>query len=124
MKKNIIAALLCIGLFSACERLIYINGDPGADPVMGIELSFLHVPAEGDSAISINISIYTPVEGGIVTAEADREWITIKELTNERAIVAVAPNPADTTRYGQITFSYNNEECTGLSVGQEGREGQ
>ena len=72
----------------------------------------------------INISIYTPVEGGVVTAEADREWITIKELTNERATIAVAPNPADTTRYGQITFSYNNEECIGLSVGQEGREGR
>lgn len=122
MKKYIFAALLCTGLFSACERLIYINGDPGADPVMGIDLSFLHVPAEGDSAISINISIYTPVEGGIVTAEADCEWITIKELTNERATIAVAPNPADTTRYGQIIFSYNNEECIGLSVGQEGRE--
>lgn len=122
MKKYIIAALLCIGIFSACERLIYINGDPGADPVMGTDLSFLHVPAEGDSAISINISIYTPVKGGVVTAEADREWITIKELTNERATIAVAPNPADTTRYGQITFSYNNEECIGLSVGQEGRE--
>ena len=124
MKKYIIAALLCMGLFSACERLIYINGDPGADPVMGIDLSFLHVAAEGDSAISINISIYTPVEVGVVTAEADREWITIKELTNERATVAIAPNPADTTRYGQITFSYNNEECIGLSVGQEGREGR
>ena len=124
MKKYIIAALLCMGLFSACERLIYINGDPGADPVMGIDLSFLHVPAEGDSAISINISIYTPVEGGVVTAEADREWITIKELTNERATIAIAPTPADTTRYGQITLSYNNEECIGLSVGQEGRERQ
>ena len=122
MKKYIIAALLCMGLFSACERLIYINGDPGPDPVVGTDLSFLHVPAEGDSAISINISIYTPLEGGIVTAETDREWITIKELTNERAIVAVASNPAYTTRYGQITFSYNNEECIGLSVGQEGRE--
>jgi hypothetical protein len=89
---------------------------------MGIDLSFLHVPAEGDSAIHIALSIYTPVEGGVVTAEADREWITIKGLTNEQAIVAVAPNTADTTRYGQITFSYNNEECIGLSVGQEGRE--
>ena len=122
MKKYIIAALLCTGLLSACERLIYINGDPGADPVMGTDLSFLHVPAEGDSAISVNISIYTPVEGGVVTAEADREWITIKALTNERATIAVAPNPADTTRYDQVTFSYNNEECIGLSVGQEGRE--
>ena len=123
MKKYIIAALLCTDIFSACERLIYINGNPGPDPVMGTDLSFLHVPAEGDSAISINISIYTPVEGGVVTAEADREWITIKELTNERATVAVAPNPADTTRYGQVTFSYNDEECIALSVGQEGREG-
>ena len=124
MKKCIIAALLCIGLFSACEKLIYINGNPGPDPVMGIDASFLHVPAEGDSAIHIQISVDTPVEGGVVTAESDREWITIKELTNERGVIAVAPNPADTTRYGQITFSYNNEECTGLSVGQEGREGQ
>ena len=123
MKKYVIAALLCIGLFSACERLIYINGDPGADPVMGTDLSFLHVPAEGDSAISVNISIYPPVAGGLETAEADREWITIKELTNERATIAVAPNPADTTRYGQVTFSYNDEECIALSVGQEGREG-
>lgn len=56
-KLAAMAAILCVGLFSACEKLIYINGNPGPDPVMGLESSFLHVPAEDDSAISIKIYI-------------------------------------------------------------------
>jgi hypothetical protein len=121
-KLTAIAIILCAELLLSCEDLIYINGNPGPDPVMGIDPSFLHIPAEGDSAIHIQISIYSPIEGAEVTAVEKCDWFTVKELNNERAILAVEPNPADTTRYGYITFSYNNEECSCLTAAQEGRE--
>ena len=125
MKKffhfSAIALLLCMGLFTACENLIYINGYIGP-PVLSIYPSSLDVTAEGDSAIAIEITPENPVEGAMVTAEETCEWFTVKALSNERATVAVAPNPADTVRYGDIKFSYDSVECICLTVCQEGRK--
>lgn len=119
-KLMIIASLLCVGIFSACEKFIYINGYI-PDPKMSIYPSSLNVTAEGDSAINIEITINTYIEGAKVTAVNCSDWFTIKDINNKRAIVMVAPNPADTMRYADIKFSYNKVECLCLTVAQEGR---
>ena len=121
MKKSLFVALLCMGLFTACEELIYINGYI-PPPVMSVYPTFLHVPAEGDSAISIQVIVDIPVEGAAVTVREECDWFVVKALSNERAVVAVAPNPADTVRLGNIVFSYDNEERVNLTARQEGRE--
>lgn len=122
MKKIFTIAILCTALFSSCDDLIYINGNPGPPPVASCLPSFVHVPAEGDSAINIQIIINSPVEGAKISARETCEWFTVKEVNNERAIVAVAPNPSDSARYGDITFLYNNKEFGNLGTAQEGRE--
>lgn len=121
MKKSLITALLCTGLFTACEDLIYINGYRPL-PEISIYPAFLNVPAEGDSSISIQITTNTPIEGATVSTSSDSEWFVVKELSNERAIVSVEPNTADTARYGNILFYYNNIDCACLIANQEGIE--
>ena len=121
MKRSFLASLLCVSLFTACEELIYINGYI-PPPVMSVYPTFLHVPAEGDSAISIQVIVDIPVEGAVVTIREECEWFVVKALSNERAIVAVAPNPTDTVRLGDIIFSYDNEERVCLTARQEGRK--
>ena len=122
MKKYIIAVLLlCLGLFSACEELIYINGYRPL-PELSIDPAWLDVPIEGDSAITIRFIINEFIEGAEITAEEKCEWFVIKAMTDEHAIVAVTPNPADTARYGNIIFSYNGEEKACLTAHQYGIE--
>lgn len=122
MKKTIVAVLLlCAGLFTACDELIYINGYRPL-PELSIDPAWLDVPAEGDSAITIRFIINEYIEGAEVTAEEKCEWFVLKALTDNHAIVAVAPNPADTARFGQILFSYNGEEQACLTAHQYGME--
>ena len=121
MKKILLITFLSAGLLTACEELIYINGYRPL-PEISIYPAFLNVPVEGDSAVTIEITTNTPIEGATVATSNDSEWFVVKELDNERAIVSVEPNPADTVRYGNILFYYNNIDCACLIANQEGIE--
>ena len=53
------------------------------------------------------------------SAGAHSEWITIKELTNERATIAVAPNPADTDKHRRPYQTGISEEHKGATSTQD-----
>ena len=116
------AALVCVGLLSACESDPTTNDPQNDSPVINISDTTLEVSAEGGD-YTIEFSITNAIGDVKVAATSAVEWLTVKEATQTSIAVNVAFNTEESERQTTLTVKYPQAEDVVISVTQAGKDG-
>ena len=116
------AALVCVGLLSACESDPTTNDPQNDSPVINISDTTLEVSAEGGD-YTIEFSITNAIGDVKVAATSAVEWLTVKETTQTSIAVNVAFNTEESERQTTLTVKYPQAEDVVISVTQAGKDG-
>ncbi len=119
------AALMCVGLLSACEKDPATNKNEPQNntPVINISDTTLEVTAEGGD-YTIEFTITNPIGDVKVGANSEAEWLTVKETTATSLVVNAAYNPEDNARNTTLTLKYPEAESVVIEVMQAGKDGE
>lgn len=116
------AALVCVGLLSACENDPATNDPQNDSPVINISDTTLDVSAEGGD-YTIELSITNAIGDVKVAATSEAEWLTVKEITQTAVVVNAAFNTEESARQTTLTIKYPQAEDVVIGVTQAGKEG-
>ncbi len=116
------AALVCVGLLSACENDPATNDPQNDSPVINISDTTLDVSAEGGD-YTIELSITNAIGDVKVAATSEAEWLTVKEITQTAVVVNAAFNTEESARQTTLTIKYPQAEDVVIGVTQAGKDG-
>ena len=117
------AALVCVGLLSACENDPATNDPQNDSPVINISDTTLDVSAEGGD-YTIELSITNAIGDVKVAATSEAEWLTVKEITQTAVVVNAAFNTEESARQTTLTIKYPQAEDVIIGVTQAAKDGE
>jgi hypothetical protein len=105
------AALVCVGLLSACEKDSTTNqNEPqGNTPVINITDTTIEVASEGGD-LTIELTITNAIGDVKVAAKSSAEWLTVKDISATAIVLNAAYNTEESPRNATLTVKYPEAE--------------